>query len=384
MGWRIGVTSTLVLALFWVVANINLTSAMTETERPVVPVIADDGLCATKTNLLQNPSFEGEYSKYVPPGGHPDCPLGICNSVRTAASWTPWWTLHNNSDPEYIIKQPEFTAAEADFWYGPERTRSGSHAQQYFTLYATHEAGVYQQVATQIGGAYCFSVWGHSWSAADDPDPLNNAGDALSGPDYGQLWQKVGIDPTGGTDWTSPNIIWSDQETSVKGRHQYDVHALFIVTATAQADTATVFLYSQPDFAVKHNNVYWDDATFSLLSLPSIDVSTNSSLALITTITDTLRVTQTATLAINSPHESVTWTAALASGNTLTPVFTTNGGQTDHMEIVVDTAGLALGSYTADIVITTTPELLGSPFTIPIRVFIVAEVHDAFLPHIAR
>ena len=95
-------------ALVLLVAYTGRTTPMS-----VSAIVNDDGLCATATNLLQNPSFEGTYTAYEPPGGHPDCPLGICNSVRTAAGWTPWWTQHNSSDPGYIIKQPEFTAADS-------------------------------------------------------------------------------------------------------------------------------------------------------------------------------------------------------------------------------------------------------------------------------
>lgn len=201
------------------------------------------------TNLLINPSFEGVFSAYNPPGGHPSCPWGPCMTAQVAAGWTPWWRIHNENDPEYIMRMPEFKPAEA-YFTNPDRVRSGERAQQYFTFYSTHEAGLLQQATAVVGERYCLSVWGHSWSAQDSDD-------AWSGPEQGELHQKVGIDPTGGTDWLSPHIVWSDPGL---GRIQSDLYGEFVTTAVAQNNIITIFLYSQPRWAVKHNDVYWDDA----------------------------------------------------------------------------------------------------------------------------
>lgn len=202
-------------------------------------------------NLVENESFEGQYSAYIPPNGHPDCPAGICITAQMAPNWTPWWRSHDPNDPDWIIRMPEYKPADPIF-NDPPRVRTGQAAQQLFTFFSTHEAGFLQKVPVFPGFTYQFQIWGHSWSAQDDDD-------AYSGPQDGKLYQKVGLDPTGGDDWQSNNIIWSGE------RMQYDTYGLFEISATAQAPTMTVYVYSRPNFAVKHNDVYWDDAKLVLV-----------------------------------------------------------------------------------------------------------------------
>jgi hypothetical protein len=194
-------------------------------------------------NLLYNPFFEEGYDKaYIPPPpGHPDCPSGECSSVIMAEGWTPWWLTDHEFD-----HNPEYKRADVIFT-DPVRVRSGQSAQQYFSFWSTHEAGFYQRVSVNNGQSYCFNIWGHAWSAVDDND-------AYSGPDDGWLDQKVGIDPTGGTDPKSNNIIWGPP------RKQYDDYGQFGVCAYALSDHMTVFTYSRPLYPKQHNDVYWDDA----------------------------------------------------------------------------------------------------------------------------
>ena len=76
---------------------------------------------------------------------------------------------------------------------------------------------------------------------------------------------KVGIDPTGGTNFASDQVRWSEASVSL------DAYRRFEVTATVQGPTVTVFLYSEPlHHSLQdlwfHNASYWDDA--SLESLP--------------------------------------------------------------------------------------------------------------------
>ena len=151
-------------------------------------------------NVLDNGSFEGQYSSWVPPEGHPDCPAGICTTAQMAPDWTPFWRSHDPGDPPWIIVNPEYKPAESVF-VNPPRVRTGERAQQYFSFFTTHEAGLLQTQAVVPGGEYCFSMWGHSWSAEDDDD-------AFSGPDSGVLLQRVGLDPTGNDDWQSSSIQW--------------------------------------------------------------------------------------------------------------------------------------------------------------------------------
>ena len=116
---------------------------------------------AQEVNLLVNPSFEGPYSAYVPPGGHPDCPSGVCGTAQTAAGWMPWWWTVAGRD-NVIYANPEYKPAEAADFAG--RVRSGTRAQQYFNFGRTNTAGVWQQVTVPANARLRFSVWGMAWS----------------------------------------------------------------------------------------------------------------------------------------------------------------------------------------------------------------------------
>jgi hypothetical protein len=340
---------------------------------PGTNVIAGNGEVCSGTNLLENPSFEGDYPVYImAPPGHPDCqtwspdePNQYCERVKLADSWHPYWldTPRNepwdNIQPEYV---PSFPAEI------PSRVRSGEKSQHYFSFWSTHEAGVYQQVEVIPNGEYCFSVWGQAWSAREtlpgfisDPD------------DHGELYQRVGIDPTGGTDWGSPNVIWGEQ------RMQYDLFGLFTVSAVATAETITVFTWSRPNIPVKHNDVYWDDA---MLTLAQYNGVTPSSLAAM--VDQDLATTVTRTVQI-STAESIGWTAELQPGGTITPTLSVNSGTgSGDLDLIVASAGLSPGSYQATVTVTFTPDYLNEPRQITLQLFVVEEIYPHYLPLTGR
>ncbi len=219
---------------------------------------------AQEANLLANPSFEGPYGSFVPPGGNPDCPAGICTTAQTAAGWTPWWWIVAGRD-NAIYANPEYKPAEArDF---AARVRSGERAQQYFNFGRTNTAGVFQQVSVPTNARLRFSVWGMAWStgiAWDGP-----YSDVTYSAEPTPVNLRVGIDPTGGTDAFSANIIWSGT------LNPYDQYALLSVDAQAQGSLVTVFTYSSPNEPRKHNDIYWDDASLVVLGAGGAPVVTN-------------------------------------------------------------------------------------------------------------
>lgn len=328
----------------------------------------------TGTNLIENPSFEGDYEPYVMPApGHDDCqtwndsePNQYCERVKLATDWHPFWRdtprteNWENIQPEYVPSLPHEQ---------PPRVRTGEKSQHYFSFWSTHEAGIYQQETAVVGGTYCFSIYGHSWSARTELPGF------LSDPnDHGFLYQRVGIDPTGGTDWQSPNIIWSDE------RMQYDAFGVFQVEATAQASTITVFAYSRPDLPIKHNDVYWDDAHLSLDKFMSVDTQAVGLMA-DDDNPETLTQEVTVTLA-----PSLNWTAVLDPSGTFTPTLSQTSGDSNNntFEITIDTTGLALGTYTTNLTITADSETEGSPFIIPMKVVVAEDVYRTGLPVVKR
>lgn len=190
-------------------------------------------------NYLQNPGFEGGYHTYRPRTAreHADCPSGICSTVQIPQGWNPWWTKDDSSDAN-----PEYKPATQPFG---SRIHSGDRAGQYFSFHRTHRAGFYQQATVPANAPLQFSIWGQAWVSNND-----------SGGSDQNAWinMRVGIDPTGGTDPFSPNVVWSGT------MQPFDQYQLFVVQAQAQGNVVTVFTASDPAYPMKHNDVYWDDA----------------------------------------------------------------------------------------------------------------------------
>jgi len=208
---------------------------------------------ADGANLLQNPGFEAPYVKqccqtdltqYLP-----NTPIG---EVQVAHGWLGWW-LQPNQDPQHPSAGGQLS------WHRPEwreancgpvcanRVRSGNDAQKYFTFFSVHDAGMYQQVSGITPGTQLqFSVYMQAWSTDADYGPSNFVQ---------HMGMRVGIDPFGGTDHFSPNVVWSTSFDT------FDAWGLYTVDAAAQAGTVTVFTRSTPLYGSQHNDIYLDDAS---------------------------------------------------------------------------------------------------------------------------
>jgi hypothetical protein len=190
---------------------------------------------------LQNGGFEGDY-------------VQVGDGTRVAAHWSPWW--NDNYDPDTLHNaKPEYneTTTLSDPAY---RIHSGEKSQQYGVNWKHYQGGVYQQLTgCTVSDTLRFSAYGLGFAA-------RIMGSSSSDPD-GQLSMKVGIDPTGGTDYTSGQIQWSEAAVSL------DAYRRFEITATVQSPTVTVFLYSEPlhEPIVHwfHDTSYWDDANLEKL-----------------------------------------------------------------------------------------------------------------------
>ncbi len=340
--------------------------------RPYPPLDhRDDDVCGglDAPNLLQNPSFEGNYTAYIPPGGHQDCPTGICGTAQMAASWTPYWLSRldtNNAD----IRMPEYKPAELSFV--PPRVHHGARAQQYFTFHATHEAGFYQRVAVTPGQLYCFGIWGHAWSSSQD-DP------AMS---HSELQQWIGVDPSGETDWESPNVIWGAPRQYYSEPGQDNAYGPFTLVVRAQSTHLTVYTKSQPSWPVKHNDVYWDDAILLRVPQePALTVSRNVA-AIIERPQDAAQYELRFDITF-TPDPGLIWRAELQGDRTLdvslTPI---QGAGANDLLVSFDSAPYAPGVYTATILVTAHPAVPGSPQSILISLNIFEEIHETALPFI--
>ncbi len=188
-------------------------------------------------NLLLNPSFEGEYK-----------PFGAIRELNHAPNWFPWWQdSGGNFRPEY--KPAELSTA-------PNRIHSGNQSQQYFKSFGQFKAGLFQSVLNiPAGSRLQFSAFGQAWSCEEfrtcsDGSSVNPA----------NMLMRVGIDPTGDTNYTANTIIWSPYFNPL------DSWQVACIEAIAERDIVTVYLWASPDGPRQNQDVYWDDA--SLVVVP--------------------------------------------------------------------------------------------------------------------
>ena len=190
------------------------------------------------TNLLENGDFEGEFVEL-----EGEAPRSV------ATGWTPWHVGRAASSPSFANHDPNYDE-ETD----RIRLDEAGSAQKYYTLFATHHGGVYQQVdSVTSGSTYRFSIYAYVWSSSYE--------DADVSEDPGNVVVRVGIDPNGGTDGESEDIVWSTAATFF-----YDAYRQYAVIATAASSTITVFVESTVGGPRANNYIYLDDAVLELAS----------------------------------------------------------------------------------------------------------------------
>jgi len=246
------------LAFSLLLVAIALTATSTSADRHY-PSWGQDRPTEPSDNLLINPDFEGNYRKcadpYNPGAGPQD-------QLKLPEGWYPWYDnvpvcspADPGCNPDSYNRRPEWKRWDENDYPGPLRARSRPASQMMFNWSATHTAGFYQQASVPPGSWVTFSIWVQVWSnLIDDPHESTLPGDYVV---------SVGLDPTGGTDWRSQDIIWSDPVT------HYDEFIQLSVTAQAIGHTVTVFTRGAPVWPVKHNDSYWDDACLVVSGTPT-------------------------------------------------------------------------------------------------------------------
>jgi hypothetical protein len=134
------------------------------------------------------------------------------------------------------------------------RVRSGLQSQKYFSYGRMHRAGLMQQVGNvQPGARLRFSIYMLAWMCFE----YDKCDHGKVSDQPGNMHLKIGIDPTGGTDPFSSEIVWSSEQAA------WDHWAQFQVEAIARNSTVTVFTHSYADWdwARVNNDVYVDDGS---------------------------------------------------------------------------------------------------------------------------
>ncbi len=170
-------------------------------------------------NLLTNPTLDGD--NYQSPYG----PI--------AAGWTPFVEPIYDGSPAYDLTQ----------LYGFSEKLDGVGCQWIKSDGVAFAAGLYQQVpGVQPGTPYLFTL---AWAAQRQRnDPQKEAG----------IGRKLGIDPFGGTDSQSPNVVWGEE---IWDKRKFMVLS---VSAYAQSDTITVFIRAHNNNPNQYKEVFLDAA----------------------------------------------------------------------------------------------------------------------------
>jgi LysM repeat protein len=209
-------------------------------------------------NLLDNPGFEG---LGVSPDNEQPNPDNwtrttyngsVYGEIFTPEGWVTWWQETDG------FKRPECKVIpnEHPFNAEPDRIHNGYYSGMCFTFFGKQNAGYYQVTRNVPAGSVVQgSFYAHAWSCGDS-DPPYSCGDPYS------FYFRVGIDPNGGTDPFSPNVVWSPPY------YHYDEYGLVgpVEVTAGEAGAVTMFINAQAKWSIKHNDAYVDDATLRVMT----------------------------------------------------------------------------------------------------------------------
>ncbi len=225
------------------------------------------------SGLLVNPGFEGAAYKTEA--------LGTSLSSNLGEGWTPWSILGDATFNREVEYKPLDAATLPDRY----RIHSGNRSQKLFTTWGTHTAGFYQRVKVVPGSKVTFSIWVQIYTGerelssggrfiSDLESPTEE--DKARGPGgykvfvgidpYGDTPPAFGAPPSSNTVWSNPVIDYETRRVDSSGV-QIDDWVQLSVSTIAQREYITVYTKGQPEFPVKHNDSFWDDACL-IVQLP--------------------------------------------------------------------------------------------------------------------
>lgn len=218
-------------------------------------------------NLAANFSFEeGLYKGET---------VGTSLSSWLSVNWLPWAVLGDqqiNREIEY------FVVDSAVLEEGTYRVHHGRYAQKFFSGYSTHYAGFYQRVPVTPGQRVTFNIWVQIATGQQELWSWGLPISDLTAPGNYKVW--AGIDPYGNTPpgfgapppdttvWSNPVIDRETRALTADG-HEYDAWVQLTVSAIAQSNFVTVYTRGNPEFPVKNNSSFWDDACVVASAPPS-------------------------------------------------------------------------------------------------------------------
>jgi hypothetical protein len=253
--------------------------------------VAADSSCGQAGNLTYNCNFDN----FVDRGSGNFTPDG----------WWPWVTMGS----------PAFDQDN-------HGSAPGAPAQRIWSDGGTWTAGLYQQVQVSAGRGYIARL---DWAAVSAPN----------------IERRVGIDPSGGTDPLSPQVVW--------GSSAWDVSRMpdLFVSSVAQASTITVFVWTHHPVSYGADQVFLDAVT--LVEDPALEAQPTATPSPSSTVPEPTRKpptrtprparpTDTPTLIPPSPTPTATSTSTPTATATQTPTFTPTSTWTSTPTLAPPTA----------------------------------------------
>lgn len=204
-------------------------------------VINSAPVAAQTQNLLLNGDFEEGYTESE-----------SFEDAWVAVGWEPFAITTGLDIPQNPNGVPPVYIASDSSTSTENRSLTGSRSQVWRSNFSSSFSGVYQRVPVPADSTVRLSAWTYGWSSTgDDPSVSQNPA---------WMRQRVGIDPTGGTDPNSADIVWSPAAQYI------DTWGELSIESTSTSDHVTVFLSSYPNVVLPNNEVYFDTAQLSLVS----------------------------------------------------------------------------------------------------------------------
>lgn len=215
---------SLVMVIGLIIATLPLTATAAQSTAPLA-----------QANLLKNPSFEDGFTG------------GVANQ------WAKWTISDANATPQANCGRKEPTFQQMTSATDPKRVKDGSNSQQILTPVQDPGFGFYGGVQQTVSGltagkTYRFTIFAHAWSSTKDNPALSEG----TGPAY----FEVGIGQ--GSTYAADPAIKRSGIKDIK-----DAYQQLTVEAVATGNTLTVFTYANPSACSKHNEAFFDAASFT-------------------------------------------------------------------------------------------------------------------------
>ncbi len=135
----------------------------------------------------------------------------------------------------------------------PQRAwiHNGNHAQRWWSSGGTHDVGILQTVPVAKGEIYAAKAWFYNNVSSNIPDNYQC---------------RIGLDPTGGNDPKSLNIIWSPWADTIEDEWR----PIWITSVKASRDQMTIFLEGKALWNQEINLCVVDDVVLA----PTSDLTT--------------------------------------------------------------------------------------------------------------